>query len=64
MQKQNKLSWYQPMEAQYLTIEDAMPLSKFARIEAVLYLLSQMEHSADPDKAYLLFTEYHLIGMT
>ena len=64
MQKQNNLSWYQPMEAQYLTIADAMPLSKFARIEAVLYLLSQMELSADPDKAYLLFTEYHLIGIT
>ena len=34
--KNNKNVWYAPLLAQFQAIEDAMPLSRFAAIEAVL----------------------------
>lgn len=63
--KNNDLNtWYAPLSAQFQLIEEAMPLSRFAAIEAVLYLLSLTAPDADPTKAYLLFTQYQLIGTT
>lgn len=62
--KNNKDVWYAPLSAQFQVIEEAMPLSRFAAIEAVLYLLTLNAPDADPTKAYLLFTQYQLIGTT
>lgn len=62
--KNNQRVWYTPLSAQFQMIEGAMPLSRFASVEAVLYLLSLNAPDADPTKAYLLFTQYHLIGTT
>ena len=64
MKNNNKDAWYAPLSAQFQRIEGAMPLSRFAAIEAVLYLLYLAAPDADPAKAYLLFTQYQLIGAT
>lgn len=64
MQKNSKDMLYAPLWAQFQMIDNAMPLSRFAAIEAVLYLLALCEPEADPAKAYLLFTQYQLIGTT
>lgn len=64
MSKSNQHIWYEPLSPQFQGIEDAMPLYGFAAIEAVLYLLNMTEPGADPAKAYLLFTQYQLIGTT
>ena len=60
----NKDVWYAPLAAQFQTIEEPMPIARFAAIEAVLYLLALNAPDADPVKAYLLFTQYQLIGTT
>ncbi len=60
----NKDIWYASLSAQFQMIEEAMPLSRFAAIEAVLHLLALNAPDADPTKAYLLFTQYQLIGTT
>lgn len=57
-------NWYLPLQGHFQTIESAMPIERFAQIEAVLYLLHINEPHADPAKAYLLFSQYHLIGAT
>lgn len=62
--KDDKNVWYAPLSAQFQVIEEAMPLSRFAAIEAVLHLLTLNAPDADPTKAYLLFTQYQLIGTT
>ena len=62
MKNKEQNSWYVPLSAQFQAIENAMALSRFAAIEAVLYLLSLTAPDADPAKAYLLFTQYQLIG--
>lgn len=64
MKKRDQNTWYMPLLAQFQMIEDPMPLSRFAAIEAVLHLLSLTAPDADPEKAYLLFTQYQLIGTT
>lgn len=64
MRTNDRNSWYTPLSTQFQVIKDAMPLSRFAAIEAVLYLLSLTAPDADPAKAYLLFTQYQLIGTT
>lgn len=64
MKNNDRNAWYAPLSAQFQLIEEAMPLSRFAAIEAVLYLLSLTAPDADPTKAYLLFTQYQLIGTT
>ena len=64
MKNNDRNIWYAPLSAQFQLIEEAMPLSRFAAIEAVLYLLSLTAPDADPTKAYLLFTQYQLIGTT
>ena len=64
MTKRDQKTWYMPLSAQFQMIEDPMPLSRFAAIEAVLHLLSLTAPDADPEKAYLLFAQYQLIGTT
>lgn len=64
MQKNNAAARYAPLKAQFQLIEDAMPPYRFAAIEAVLYLLMLNAPDADPMKAYLLFSQYQLIGTT
>ena len=64
MKKNSKDMLYAPLLAQFQLIDNAMPLSHFAAIEAVLYLLALCEPEADPAKAYLLFAQYQLIGTT
>ena len=64
MKNNDRNTWYAPLSAQFQLIEEAMPLSRFAAIEAVLYLMSLTAPDADPTKAYLLFTQYQLIGTT
>lgn len=60
----NKDVWYAPLAAQFQAIEEPMPIARFAAIEAVLHLLALNAPDADPVKAYLLFTQYQLIGTT
>lgn len=62
MKDNSKYVWYEPLSAQFKLIDGAMPLSRFAAIEAVLYMLTLNAPDADPKKAYLLFTQYQLIG--
>lgn len=64
MRQNNANLRYAPLAAQFQQIEEAMPLYRFAAIEAVLYLLLLSAPDADPTKAYLLFTQYQLIGTT
>ncbi len=64
MKNNDRNIWYAPLSPQFQLIEDAMPLSRFAAIEAVLHLLSLAAPDADPAKAYLLFAQYQLIGTT
>lgn len=64
MKSKNNEIWYAPLAAQFQVIEEAMPLSRFAAIEAVLHLLKLNAPDANPAKAYLLFTQYQLIGTT
>lgn len=64
MVNKDKDIWYAPLAAQFQSIEDPMPLARFAAIEAVLHLLALNAPAADPAKAYLLFTQYQLIGTT
>lgn len=58
----HQAQWYVPLIPQFEQIEDAMQLYNFAAVEAVLYLLHKTAPNADARKAYLLFSEYHLIG--
>lgn len=51
MRTNDRNSWYTPLSTQFQVIKDAMPLSRFAAIEAVLYLLSLTAPDADPAKA-------------
>jgi hypothetical protein len=64
MMNKSKDKWYAPLAAQFQSINEPMPLARFAAIEAVLYLLVLNAPAADPTKAYLLFTQYQLIGAT
>ena len=59
-----KDGWYAPLAAQFQGIDEPMPLARFAAIEAVLHLLALNAPATDPAKAYLLFTQYQLIGTT
>ena len=64
MPSKSKDSWYAPLAAQFQGIEGHMTLARFAAIEAVLHLLARNAPAAHPEKAYLLFTQYQLIGTT
>lgn len=63
MAKKDTNAWYLPLQAYYGRIENAMPIERFAAIEAVLYLLLSHADVPEPEKAYLLFSQYQLIGM-
>ena len=64
MKKTELEKWYEPLEPHFNSISDAMPSMRFATIEAVLHLLYINAPEADPQKAYLLFAQYQLIGIT
>ena len=64
MKKAELEKWYEPLEPHFNSISDAMPSMRFATIEAVLHLLYINAPEADPQKAYLLFAQYQLIGIT
>ena len=64
MKKTEIVKWYEPLEPYFNSIPDAMPRMRFATIEAVLHLLYINAPEADPQKAYLLFAQYQLIGIT
>jgi len=64
MKHNGKNVWYEPLLPQFQAIDDAMPISRFAAIEATLYLLFLNQPDADPGKAYLLFAQYQLIGIS
>ena len=55
-----KHEWYKPLEPHFC--KEHMPLDRFAKTEAVLHLLSISDPDADPQKAYLLFARYYVIG--
>ena len=59
-----KDGWYAPLAAQFQGMDEPMPLTRFAAIEAVLHLLAQNAPATDPAQAYLLCTQYQLIGTT
>jgi len=62
MSENNDKIYYEPLVAIFSNIEKAMELKRFASVEAVLYLLTTFPDKPDPEKAYLLFTGYHLIN--
>ena len=64
MSEKNNEKYYEPLAASFNNIENAMTLKRFASVEAVLYLLMTFSSKPDPEKAYLLFTGYHLINMS
>lgn len=64
MTKDLILLQYSSLLPQFQMIEKPMPLAKFAEIEAVLYLFKKNAPVSDPEKAYLLFTQYQMIGAT
>ena len=64
MKKTELEKWYEPLEPHFNSILEAMPSKRFATIEAVLHLLCINAPEADPQKAYLLFAQYQLIGIT
>ena len=64
MMNKSKDGWYDPLAALFQGMEEPMPLARFAAIEAVLHLLALNAPATDPAKAYLLFTQYQLIGIT
>lgn len=59
MRKKNEHEWYKPLEPHF---KKRMPIERFAKTEAMLHLLSVNAPDADPQKAYLLFARYHVIG--
>lgn len=63
MSEKNNEKYYEPLAASFSNMENAMSLKRFASVEAVLYLLMTFSSEPDPEKAYLLFTGYHLINM-
>ena len=64
MKKTETVKWYEPLEPHFNSIPDNVPSERFAAIEAVLHLLYINAPDADPQKAYLLFAQYQLIGIT
>ena len=65
MMNKSRDGWYAPLAARFQGMEEPMPLARFAAIEAILHFASPLNAPAtDPAKAYLLFTQYQLIGTT
>ena len=55
-------SIYSPLKPQFDQVKGDLSLESFAKVEALLYLLYRIDPSADPQKAYLLFSRYQVIG--
>ncbi len=63
MRSANNETWYEPIQNRFDTNRHTLNPKNFAAIEAVLYLMLTYAKSPEPEKAYLLFSEYQLIGM-
>lgn len=61
MAKKEVRTWYAPLQGYFN--DSMMPLETFCAIEAVLYLLITYADHPEPEKAYLLFSQYQLIGI-
>ena len=61
MAKRESYEWYAPLQGYF---DDSMiSRENFASIEAVLYLLTTYAKVPEAEKAYLLFSQYQLIGI-
>lgn len=61
MGKRDSKMYYAPLQAYFN--DEMMSIDRFANIEAVLYLLLKHANTPEPEKAYLLFSQYQLIGI-
>lgn len=61
MDKSDLKMCYEPLKVYFH--DGKMPIDNFANIEAVLYLLLAHAKTPEPEKAYLLFSQYQLIGI-
>lgn len=61
MSKKGSKTFYAPLQMYFS--DDMMSIDRFANIEAVLYLLLTHADTPEPEKAYLLFSQYQLIGI-
>ena len=61
MAKKSPKIYYEPLQIYFNN--DMMSIDRFANIEAVLYLLLTYADTSEPEKAYLLFSQYQLIGI-
>ena len=61
MGKKESKMYYAPLQVYFN--DDMMSIDRFANIEAVLYLLLTHANTPEPEKAYLLFSQYQLIGI-
>lgn len=61
MGKKDSKMYYAPLQVYFN--DDMMSIDRFANIEAVLYLLLTHADAPEPEKAYLLFSQYQLIGI-
>lgn len=62
MTKDQKQDCYSPLQPHYINLSRTLPIERFAKVEAMLFVLTQCAPDADPAKAYLLLTQYQLIG--
>ena len=56
MGKRDSKMYYAPLQAYFN--DEMMSIDRFANIEAVLYLLLKHANTPEPEKAYLLFSQY------
>lgn len=61
MAKKDSYIWYAPLKVHFNDI--MMSTERFAAIEAVLHLLTTHAKDPEPERAYLLFSQYQLIGI-
>ena len=61
MAKKESYEWYVPLQGYF--DDNMMSRENFAAIEAVLHLLTTYAEVPEAEKAYLLFSQYQLIGI-
>lgn len=61
MAKKESYEWYAPLQGYF--DDNMMSREDFAAIEAVLHLLTTYAEVPEAEKAYLLFSQYQLIGI-
>lgn len=62
MTKDKNQDCYSPLQPHYNNLPLPLSIERFAKVEAMLYVLTQCSPDADPAKAYLLLAQYQLIG--